>query len=189
MSLSGRVSRWVGGAACAVGMLALAPAVAQAQTPLPQPGSFEVTPFIGLGFGGDTDGSTLALGAAGSYNFTTNLAIEAELSILPDTVGDTDLIDTKVTTFSANGVYHFDTGGIVLPYATLGLGFGHVGLKNRTLELDEGHTELAVNLGGGVKANVAERIQVRGDLRYFNINDVGGDYWRVYGGVVFKFDR
>lgn len=189
MSLSGRASRWVGGAALAAGMLALTPAAAQAQTSLPQPGTFEVTPFIGLGFGGDTDGGTLAIGAAGSYNFTTNIALEGELSILPDTVGDTDALDVKVITFSANGVYHFDTGGIIVPYATLGLGFGHVGLKNEPLEIDDGSTEFAVNLGGGVKANVAERIQVRGDLRYFNINDVGGDFWRVYGGVVFKFDR
>lgn len=188
MSLSRRVSRWLTAAAMAAGLLAMAPA-AHAQTALPREGTFDITPFIGFGFGGDTDGATFLLGAAGAYNFTPNIALEGEFSVLPDTVGDTDLIDSRVTTFSANGVYHFDTGGILLPYATLGLGFGHVGFKNKPLEIDEGNTEFAVNFGGGVKVDVAERLQVRGDLRYFTINDVNADYWRLYGGVVFKLDR
>ena len=42
--------------------------------------------------------------------------------------GDTDTADVGVVTVSANGVYHFDTPSGFVPYATFGLGFGHVSL-------------------------------------------------------------
>lgn len=185
MSLLGRVGRLVGGVALAAGMLAGTPGAAQAQTPLPEAGTIDITPFLGVGFGGDTDGSTLLLGVAGGYNFTSRLAFEGELAVLPDLFGDTELLNQRVTTFSANALYHFDTGGIILPYATVGLGFAHVSTEDKTLNIDDGRTQLAVNLGGGVKADVAKSIQVRGDLRYVHVNDTP-DFWRAYAGVVFK---
>jgi opacity protein-like surface antigen len=188
MSLSRRVGRWIGGVALTAGVLAGMPAAAQAQTPLPEAGTWDITPFLGIGFGGDTDGSTLLLGAAGGYHFTPLLTFEGELAILPDLYGDTDLINQRVTTVSGNVLYHFDTGGIILPYATVGLGFARVHTENDPLDIDDSRTQLAVNLGGGIKADVAKNIQVRGDLRYVHVNDTP-DYWRTYAGIVLKIGQ
>jgi OOP family OmpA-OmpF porin len=154
---------------------------------LPAPGSFEVTPFLGFTFGSDQEGPSLTLGGAFAYNYTPQIAFEGELGILPDLEGDTDAVDLSVTTFSGNLVYHFDTGTLYVPYATVGLGFGRQNLE--IAGIDDGSTELAINIGGGVKTEVGERVTLRGDLRYFNINDETPNFWRVYGGVVFAFRR
>jgi opacity protein-like surface antigen len=201
MRLFGRETRtWltgtglVGALGLAAGLFAAAPA--QAQSSMPDPGTYDITPFLGLTFGAgddalnslDLSGSSLVVGGAFAYNWTTTLAFEGELGILPDVAGDNDALDVKVTTLSGNVLYHFDTGTNIVPYATVGLGFGRT-----SFDLDNGpddaNTELAVNFGGGVKADVAHNLQVRGDLRYFNINDENPNFWRLYGGVVFRIRR
>jgi OmpA-OmpF porin, OOP family len=188
-----RTGTWMAAMGFAAALFTASPA--HAQSALPEPNTFDVTPFIGFGLGFDDDvldplnpadpGSSFLLGVAVGYNWTTNLSIEGELGIIPDIVGDTDAVDIGITTFSANGVYHFDTQSKIVPYATLGLGFGHVGLD--VLDVDESSTEFLVNLGGGVKYPVTDRLQVRGDVRYFSINDENPNFWRVYGGVTFGF--
>ena len=92
-----------------------------------------------------------------------------------------------VETFSANGVYHFDTETKFVPYATIGLGFGNMALDIEDVDDEDSSTEFLFNLGGGVKYPVTDRVQVRGDLRYFSINDESPNFWRVYGGVTFGF--
>jgi OOP family OmpA-OmpF porin len=186
-----RTGTWMAAMGLAAALFTASPA--HAQSALPEPNTFDVTPFIGfgLGFGDDSldpfnPGSSFLLGVAVGYNWTTNLAIEAELGIIPDIVGDTDNVDLGITTFSANGVYHFDTQTKFVPYATLGLGFGSMGLDVEGVD-DESNTEFLVNLGGGVKYPVTDRLQVRGDLRYFSVNDENPNFWRVYGGVSFGF--
>jgi len=188
-----RASAWMTAMGLAAGLFTAAPA--HAQSALPEPGTFDVTPFIGFGFGfGDAVDSldpanpstSFLLGAAVGYNLTTNLSIEGELGIIPDIVGDSDRIDLGVTTFSANGVYHFDTQTKFVPYATFGLGFGHMGLDIENVE-DDSSTEFLFNLGGGVKYPLNDKLAVRGDLRYIAINDENPNFWRVYGGVTFGF--
>jgi OOP family OmpA-OmpF porin len=186
-----RTGTWMAAMGFAAALLTASPA--HAQSALPEPNTFDITPFIGfgLGFGDDSldpfdPGSSFLLGVAVGYNVTTNLSIEGELGIIPDIIGDTDDVDLGITTFSANGVYHFDTQTKFVPYATLGLGFGSMGLDVEGVD-DESNTEFLVNLGGGVKYPVTDRLQVRGDLRYFSINDENPNFWRVYGGVTFGF--
>jgi OOP family OmpA-OmpF porin len=186
-----RTGTWMAAMGLAAALFTASPA--HAQSALPEPNTFDITPFIGfgLGFGDDSldpfdPGSSFLLGVAVGYNVTTNLSIEGELGIIPDIVGDTDNVDLGITTFSANGVYHFDTQTKFVPYATLGLGFGSMGLDVEGVD-DESNTEFLVNLGGGVKYPVTDRLQVRGDLRYFSINDENPNFWRVYGGVTFGF--
>jgi OOP family OmpA-OmpF porin len=186
-----RTGTWMAAMGLAAALFTASPA--HAQSALPEPGTFDITPFIGfgLGFGDDSldpfdPGSSFLLGVAVGYNVTTNLSIEGELGIIPDIIGDTDDVDLGITTFSANGVYHFDTQTKFVPYATLGLGFGSMGLDVEGVD-DESNTEFLVNLGGGVKYPVTDRLQVRGDLRYFSINDENPNFWRVYGGVTFGF--
>jgi OmpA-OmpF porin, OOP family len=196
MSLFGRygtrASTWMTAMGLAAGLFTAAPA--QAQSALPEPGTFDITPFIGFGtgFGDDSldpfdPSASFLLGVAVGYNLTTNLSIEGELGHIPDIVGDTDAFDLGITTFSANGVYHFDTETKFVPYATLGLGFGNMALDIEDVDDEDSSTEFLFNLGGGVKYPVTDRLQVRGDLRYFSINDENPNFWRVYGGVTFGF--
>jgi OOP family OmpA-OmpF porin len=187
-----RASAWMTAMGLAAGLFTAAPA--QAQSALPEPGTFDITPFIGFGtgFGDDSldpfdPSASFVLGVAVGYNLTTNLSIEGELGHIPDIVGDTDAFDLGITTFSANGVYHFDTETKFVPYATLGLGFGNMGLDIEEVDDEESSTEFLFNLGGGVKYPVTDRLQVRGDLRYFSINDENPNFWRFYGGVTFGF--
>ncbi len=175
-------------AAMACGLIAGAPADARAQM-LPPVGSIDVTPFLGFAFGSDQGGATLALGAAVAYNYTEQIALEGEIGILPDLEGDTDALDVGVATFSANVLYHFDAAPTLVPYATAGLGFGRTSFDFAEGPLDRSSTELAVNIGGGVKAEVGDRVIVRGDLRYFNVNDENPNFWRLYGGIVFRLRR
>jgi OmpA-OmpF porin, OOP family len=186
-----RAGAWMTAMGLAAGLLTAAPA--HAQSALPEPNTFDITPFVGfgLGFGDEAldpfdPGSSFLLGVAVGYNFTTNLSVEGELGIIPDIVGDTNNVDLGITTFSANGVYHFDTQSKIVPYATFGLGFGSMSIDANDLDEDS-NTEFLINLGGGVKYPVTDRLQVRGDLRYFSINDENPNFWRVYGGVTFGF--
>jgi len=159
------------------------PGVARAQ--MVQPGAGEVTPFLGLAFGDDVDGGTLALGVAASYNVNLQISIEGEAGFLPDISGETDRVDTSVSTFSGNVLYHFYADGLddeFVSYATAGLGFGRFSVDFEDNRGDRSSTELAVNVGGGIKARLSERVNIRADLRYFNINDENPDFWRVYGG-------
>lgn len=182
------------GAVVAAGLVIASPAHAQPSA-LPEPNTFELTPFIGFGFGFSNDDGlpdlsdgAFTLGVAGAYNFTTQLAVEGELGIVPDIAGDTNGADVNVQTFSANGVYHFDTRSAVVPYATLGLGFGRTHAEIAGVG-DDSQTEFAVNLGGGVKYPINDRLAVRGDLRYFNVNDENPNFWRIYGGVTFRLGQ
>lgn len=199
MSLCGgrgaRIGSRVMGAVVLAGGLAMAAAAQAQHSALPEPNTFEITPFIGFGLGfSDDDGlpdlssGSFLLGAAGAYNFTTQLAVEGELGIIPDIAGDTNGVDIGVQTFSANGVYHFDTGSAIVPYATFGLGFGRTHADVSGVG-DDSQTEFAINLGGGVKYPINDRLAVRGDLRYFNVNDENPNFWRVYGGVTFRLGQ
>ena len=176
----------------AAGLLAAAPA--HAQSALPEPNTFDITPFVGFGTGFGDDAldpfnpsSSFLLGVAVGYNFTTNLSLEGELGIIPDINGDTNNVDLGITTFSANGVYHFDTQTKFVPYATFGIGFGSASLDIEGVDDEESNTEFLYNLGGGVKYPVTDRLQVRGDVRYVSINDENPNFWRFYGGVTFGF--
>jgi OOP family OmpA-OmpF porin len=186
-----RASAWMTAMGLAAGLLTAGPA--HAQSALPEPNTFDVTPFVGfgLGFGDDAlepfdPSSSFLFGAAVGYNWTTNLSIEGEIAFIPDIVGDTDNVDLGVTTFSANGVYHFDTQTKFVPYATFGLGFGNMSLDVEGVD-DDSSTEFLFNLGGGVKYPITDKLNVRGDLRYVAINDENPNFWRVYGGVTFGF--
>jgi opacity protein-like surface antigen len=169
----------------ALGLFALGVSPSEARAQLPPAGSVDVTPFFGFTFGSDQSGPTTSLGVGIGYNWTDQIAFEGELGIVPDLEGDTSAADLGVLTLSANGVYHFDTTSGYVPYATFGLGVGRMSLDLPTV--DESHTELAINVGGGVKKAINETLAWRADLRYFNVNDDNPNFWRLSGGVTFRF--
>jgi hypothetical protein len=185
--------------ACAIG-LTLADAAA-AQTPAApapstrnvfNPGHWTVTPFIGVGFSGDVDSATGALGAAAGYVWSDRMSFEGEFNVLPSSEANGVIeVGTRVWSLTGNVLYHFN-GRTVVPYGVVGIGFGHTSadLKNSTLtSLDTSSTEFVLNFGGGVERRWTERLAVRGDLRYFFGGDLVPDYWRLSGGVTFDIGR
>jgi opacity protein-like surface antigen len=97
------------------------PALAQAPLP-PEPKGIAVTPFIGVGFGGDLANAPVAFGAALGYGLNTRWTVEGEISFMPDaTQGELIEFDTSLWSLSANVLYDF-TAQRVTPYVTAGLG-------------------------------------------------------------------
>jgi hypothetical protein len=166
---------------------AAAQSVAEAKT-------LTVTPFLSTSFGVSRDlGSSLGIGAAVGYDWTSNLGFEAELGRVFDVAGDDDNVDYRLTTMNANVVYHFDVKRVT-PYATLGMGWqlSDPEVKDPallTVSLPPSSTEIAWNFGGGAKMEINNRLLARADLRRFQANDLAPDHWRVYGGLTFWIKR
>jgi hypothetical protein len=171
----------------------VSPAIAQTSTARPpatttviEPGHWIVTPFLGLGFSGDLDGGEGAFGAAAGYVWSDRITFEGEVNVMPSSEMDgTVEVDTRVWSLTGNALYHF-SGRSVVPYGAVGIGVGHAsvdldgsGLPNA----DTGSTEFVLNFGGGVERRLADRVGLRGDLRYFFGGDLVPDYWRLSGGV------
>ena len=167
-----------------------APAAGQS---VAEPNTITVTPFVSTSFGTSQNlGSSLGIGAAIGYDWTSNLGFEAEFGRVFDVAGDDENLDYKLTNISGNVVYHFDMRRVT-PYATVGLGWqrNNPDADDETLALyPDKSTEVAWNFGGGVKVPIyGGRILARGDLRRFQVNDLGPDHWRLYGGLTLWIKR
>jgi len=182
----------VGGAL--VGALALIPSAAQAQAQsVAEPRTVTVTPFVGVSFGTSRNlGSSLGAGFAVGYDWTRNLGFEFDLGHVFDVAGDDDNLDWSLTNITGNVIYHFDVPRVT-PYAAIGIGWER---SNPDFEVPDpaaltigSSTEIAWNIGGGVKVPIGERLLARGDLRRYQVNDFAPDHWRLYGGVTFWIKR
>jgi opacity protein-like surface antigen len=156
------------------------------------PGHWTVTPFIGVGFSGDVDSATGALGAAAGYVWSDRMSFEGEFNVLPSSEANGVVeVATTVWSLTGNVLYHFSRQTLV-PYGVVGIGYGHASadLGTSTLpNVDTSSSEFVLNFGGGVERRWTERLAVRGDLRYFFGGDLVPDYWRLSGGVTFDIRR
>jgi len=156
----------------------------------PATGEWSITPFVGFGFSGDLDSATGALGVAGGYGWSRKVTLEAELNLLPSSeTGGLVEVDSNAWTLTGNLLYHF-TPRAWRPYGAIGMGYGHgsVDLNDNTTSndlLNTSSNEFVVNFGGGVERAINQRVQFRGDLRYFFGGDLVPDYWRLSAGVRF----
>ena len=174
----------------AVALVAGGAATANAQS-VAEPKTATVTPFVGVTFGTSQNlGSSLGIGGAIGYDFTSNIGVEFELGRVFDVAGDDEALDYQLTTINGNFIYHFDVLRVT-PYATVGLGWERVSvdLDDPDLEDPESETEIAWNFGGGIKYPLNPRVLLRADLRRFQGNDLAPDHWRFYGGVTFWIKR
>ncbi len=173
--------------------LALAAATAlpaSAQTtnaPAVEPGTWSVTPFLSLTFGGDGDSTSLGLGGAAGYDFTDVLSAEGELAYIFDLAGDSDSADWSVLSLSGNALYHFPLENGMAPYATAGLTLARSNLSIAGTTTNT--AEFGVNLGGGIKMPFTDRLTARADLRYFKYIDTAPDGFRIYGGLTWRVRR
>jgi opacity protein-like surface antigen len=171
------------------------PIVRQPAAPLGivEQGAWTVTPMVGFSFGGNLENSPLSLGLATAYNWTPRVSIEGELGHLRRAEqGVFPRFQGGVTTGNVNALYHFAAGNWA-PYGTIGLGFAH---SNADVDpfLNIGaavpdRTVLTVNFGGGMKARVADNVNFRAGVRYFNGAELVPDFWRPYAGLSFIFGR
>lgn len=178
--------------AAVVAVLGLTPVAASGQS-LIEPNTVTVTPFVSSSFGVSNDlGSSLGIGAGIGYDLTSNLGFEFEVARVFDVAGDDENLDWTLTNFSANVVYHF-TVPRATPYAALGLGWERSNLDfevpDPTALTIPSSTEVAWNIGGGVKVPIGERFLGRADIRRFQVNDLAPDHWRLYGGLTFWIKR
>ena len=201
MRVRGVISRaaLIGSIGLAAAMLVALPSPASAQAPGAggQVGAFTVTPFLGGGFGGDLNGSSMAVGVAGAYNWTPRVSFEGEFSALPTgQEGVLTSFDTNAWDLTANALYHFTrrtvrtTDRTLTPYAAVGLGLGHASADLATSPsvlqaagLSDSSTSFVFDFGGGVKYPIAPRVNLRGDLRYFTGGDIVPNNLRLYFGV------
>lgn len=172
-----------------VALTAALPAAAHAQSVV-EPNTVTVTPFLSASFGTSGDlGSSLGIGAAIGYDLTRNLGFEFETGRVFDVAGDDDILDWSLTNIHGNVIYHFDTPRVT-PYGVFGLGWERSSPEFEGDVLDlESSTEIAWNIGGGVKVPVTDRLIARADLRRFQVNDEAPDHWRLYGGLTFWIKR
>jgi opacity protein-like surface antigen len=178
----------------AVALSVLIPSVAHAQQVAVEPNTVTVTPFLSVSFGTPDDlGSSLGIGAGVEYDWTRNLGFEFEVARVFDVAGDTENVDWSLTNIHGNVIYHFDRVPRFTPYATFGLGWERSDLdfeEDGDLDIDlDSSTEVAWNIGGGVKYPLNDRIVARADLRRFQVNDDAPDHWRLYGGLMFWIKR
>lgn len=176
-----------------VALTTVIPTAAHAQQTAVEPNTVTVTPFLSASFGTSGDlGSSLGLGAAVGYDLTKNLGFEFEVARVVDVAGDDDNLDWSLTNIHANVIYHFHVPRVT-PYGAFGIGW-----ERSSLDVENpdpaaltipSSTEVAWNIGGGVKVPINDRLIARGDLRRYQVNDLAPDHWRLYGGLTFWIKR
>jgi opacity protein-like surface antigen len=172
---------------------AAAPAAGQS---VAEPNTITVTPFLSTSFGVSQNlDRSLGFGAAVGYDLTSFLGFEFEFGHVFDVVHDDNTLDWSLTNYSLNALYYFDVPRVT-PYATFGIGWERSNPRFNILpdppalpEFPLLTTEVAWNIGGGVKAELTDRLIGRVDLRRFQANDLAPDHWRLYGGVSFFVKR
>jgi opacity protein-like surface antigen len=175
-------------AALALAASTAVPASAQTTSaPAVEPGTWSVTPFLSLTFGGHGDSTSLGLGGAAGYDFTDVLSAEGELAYVFDLAGDSEATDWSVISLSGNALYHFPLENGMAPYATAGLTLARSNLS--LADTTEDTAEFGVNLGGGIKMPFTDRLTARADLRYFKYIDTAPDGFRMYAGLMWRLGR
>jgi opacity protein-like surface antigen len=161
------------------------------------------TPFVGVASGGVTADTTTNFGAGLSWMGAGAVGFDIDFGYTPDFFGDSgdDFGDNNVTSLMFNAIVGIPVGGQsgpgIRPY-----GVGGVGLLREQIDgagdlFDIDENSWGFNLGGGVLAYLTDNVGVRGDVRYFRSLNRGDDdldvdlgeldFWRVTGGVTFRF--
>ena len=174
-------------AALALTVATALPVSAQTSQPATEPGTWSISPFLSLTFGGDGDSTSLGLGGSAGYDLTELWSVEGELGYVFDLAGDSDSSDWSVVSLSGNALYHFPLENGWAPYATGGLTVARSNLTIADATADT--AEFGVNLGGGIKMPLTDALTVRGDLRYFKYVDTAPDGFRMYAGLMWRLRR
>ncbi len=132
------------------------------------PGISEMTGFGGVTINGDNEATA---GMAVTLNITPQMGLEGEIGVV--------FAEDEEIMVSGNAVLNLGYGtSFIVPYVT-----GGAGLMNN------GGTEIALNLGAGFKVFVEPSIAIRSDFRVFLTTEGGdvNDLERFYVGIDFLF--
>jgi opacity protein-like surface antigen len=168
------------------------PVTVQHPTPPPrgivQEGAWTLSPMLGAGLFADTDNG-VALGLGAAYNWTPRVSFEGELGYTRTSIGVAQPLNANLTTASVNALYHLSAGNVA-PYGTVGIGIGHANRGANPFTdvqlADANRTSAMFNWGGGLKAPVGERVNLRVGVRHFSGHDLVPNYWRPYVGLTFN---
>ena len=166
-----------------------------------------LTPFAGVAFNGDVEkgnyGVSLALGGVIGLEFDVSQTRIGSFDDVPFVS-----VSANATTLMGNLMVRIPAGPIQ-PYGSGGLGLirlsGDLDVPAFDTELKADAQDLGMNVGGGVHILPARNLGVRVDVRYFRtigdltldeLTDIDViddlplptlDFWRVTGGVTFRF--
>ena len=177
-----------------IAVLAVFTATARAET--------FVVGYAGAVAGGDlNDNKTTYGGALDFLGDGAGLGFEVDFAYTPSFFGDAALFgsDNNVATLMGNVLFAVPLGDKAKLYGAAGGGL----LQSRVDDVDDffdvTKNDFGVNVGGGLLLNFGQNFGVRGDVRYIrNLQsdegegdfpvDLGGfDYWKVTGGLAYKF--
>lgn len=167
-----------------------------------------LTPFAGVSFL-DDDNNNLSYGVGISLGGLIGFEGEVGRTTLGETpvIGQRLNIEAGITTWMGNIVVRFPSGP-VQPYFTGGLGLiratSDLELASVAPTLSLSGQTFGMNYGGGLYLFPSPSFGIRADVRYFrtigelsldDVDDLLGfdlplpdfDFWRVTGGVTFKF--
>jgi opacity protein-like surface antigen len=168
-----------------------------------------ITPFFGYNFGGSA-GDCSSNPSCSTTQYTYGVAfgfmagglfgIEEDIAYAPHFFGSaSDRSDNYVFTAMTNLLVGIPAGP-VRPYALGGIGLIHTNVSQSSIGLYNAFSDNSIGFdaGGGLMVIFSTHVGVRGDLRYnrtfssltfsqFGINGKALDFWRGYGGVVFRF--
>jgi len=132
------------------------------------PGISEMTGFGGVTINGE---NAATAGMAVTLNFTPQMGFEGEIGVI--------FADDEEIMVSGNVVLNLGYGtSFIVPYLTGGAGL-----------INNGGTEIALNMGAGFKVFVEPNIALRSDFRVFLTTEGGdvNDLERFYVGIDFLF--
>jgi opacity protein-like surface antigen len=180
--------RW----ALAAALILAIPAAARGQTFL--------TPFAGVTTGGDAPTSKFTTGV--SLMFVKTVGVEIDFGYTPDFFDEQDAValiaDSNVTNLMVN-LAVAPGEGPVRPYGVAGVGLLRTRIDTDDIFDDVSENDFGLSAGAGVIGMFSDNVGVRGDIRYFRrLQDPDGDndldialgtfdYWRLTGGVTFRF--
>src|SRR5262245_49232722 len=163
-----------------------------------------LTPFAGIAFGGNTERTRGSYGLGLGFLGNGVLGFEAEFNTTPDFFGDSNdnglLTKNDVVTVMGSFLLAFPSGPVRL-YAAFGGGLMKTRLESTDHLFDANSSDFGINVGGGLIGNLSNHVALRADVRYFrDLSELDAhgpldfdigignlDYWRVVGGLTFKF--
>lgn len=156
-----------------------------------EPGGWLLTPFLGIGFGGNLENAPATGGVAFGYS-GPRIGFEFELARLHAEQGFPIAFETNVWSYAVNGIYSFTDDRGFTPYALAGIAWQRASadlsaLPGGPFPFDDTTTEASFNIGVGLRTMLSEQAGLRIDLRYTNGNDLAPDFWRIAAGFVWRF--
>jgi opacity protein-like surface antigen len=168
-----------------------------------------LTPFVGANVGGDTVKTQTNFGGSAAWMGKGVIGWEFDAGWAPDffdtgaNTSSTLINKTSVSTYMFNVILGAPVGGQsgmgVRPYASAGIGAIHSKAGSDLGLVDVSNTDFGWNVGGGAMGFFSDHVGIRGDVRFLQSvkNDLKDNalftntgrfgFWRVTGGVVFRF--